>query len=103
MIRTCASGLASMYRWVVRRFVCPASICTSRSAPPTVDVFRAALVMKVPLLLWLEQPRPQVTAPSLEQIDDRLGRRRQRAFRTLQNDTRLNPADFLINRLGMKD
>jgi hypothetical protein len=36
--------------------LCPARTCTSRSDPPTVDIFRAALVMKVRRPLWLEQP-----------------------------------------------
>ena len=35
---------------------CPASSCTSFSDPPTVEIFRAALVMKVRRPLWLEQP-----------------------------------------------
>ena len=48
--------MGSMYRCVVRRFVCPANIYMSRSDPPTVDIFRAALVMKVRRPLWLEQP-----------------------------------------------
>src|ERR1700722_13430240 len=45
-----------MYRCVVRRFVCPANIWTSRRDPPTVDIFLAVLVMKVRRPLWLEQP-----------------------------------------------
>jgi len=36
-----------MYRCVVARFECPASIWISRNDPPTVEIFLAALVMKV--------------------------------------------------------
>jgi hypothetical protein len=45
-----------MYRCVVRRFEWPTSIWTSRSDPPTVEIFRAVLVMKVRLPEWLEHP-----------------------------------------------
>ena len=46
-ILCCASTLDSIYRWVVARFECPASIWISRNDPPTVEIFLAALVMKV--------------------------------------------------------
>lgn len=36
-----------MYRCVACNNECPASDCTSRSDPPTVDILRAAFVMKV--------------------------------------------------------
>jgi hypothetical protein len=36
-----------MWRCVVLKALWPANICTSRSEPPTVEIVRAALVMKV--------------------------------------------------------
>jgi hypothetical protein len=45
-----------MYRCVVLSALWPASICTSRNEPPTVEIVRAAFVMNVRRPEWLEQP-----------------------------------------------
>ncbi len=45
-----------MYRCVVLSALWPASICTSRSEPPTFEIVRAAFVTNVRRPEWLEQP-----------------------------------------------
>ena len=74
-IRRWAASEPSIYRWVVDRFECPASIWTSRRDPPTVDIFLAAFVMNVLRPEWLEQP-----------FSPRLWNHREKRFTTIWAD-----------------